>query len=174
MRSTIQLLFLVTLSLAVGCSPLPRKYIRDAVPNVTLSKLKASPQAYQDRLVVMGAVILEEEHRESSLWLHVRNRPLDQDYRPQLPPSADDPEGGWYWVVVGDHQKFPSSHHHWGDMVVVGRMTGLASGREPILKMVYVRGRGLQPEHDSAWEDLLDTNYIPYIPTEVIGETGRQ
>ena len=174
MRSTIQLLFLVTLSLAVGCSPLPRKYIRDAVPNVTLSKLKASPQAYQDRLVVMGAVILEEDHRESSLWLHVRNRPLDQDYRPQLPPSADDPEGGWYWVVVGDHQKFPSSHHHWGDMVVVGRMTGLAPGREPILKMVYVRGRGLQPEHDSAWEDLLDTNYIPYIPTEVIGETGRQ
>jgi len=173
-QSMIRFFVVVALGLAVGCSPVPRKYLRDAIPNITLSQLKATPQAYQDRLVVMGAVILEEEQRDGFLWLHVRNRPLDQDYRPQLPPSADDPEGGWYWVVVGDHQKFPNSHHHWGDMVVVGRMTGLTPGKEPVLKMVYVRGRGLQSEHDSAWEDLVDTNYIPYIPREVIGETGRQ
>ena len=109
MQSMIRFFVVVALGLAVGCSPVPRKYLRDAIPNITLSQLKATPQAYQDRLVVMGAVILEEEQRDGFLWLHVRNRPLDQDYRPQLPPSADDPEGGWYWVVVGDHQKFPMS-----------------------------------------------------------------
>ena len=96
-------LYFLALCLAVGCSPVPRQYLREAVPNVTLSALAAAPQTYQDRLVVMGAVIVKEETRDGDLWLHVKNRPLDQDYRPQLPPSADDPEGGWYWVVVGNH-----------------------------------------------------------------------
>ena len=168
-----RIFFLLALCLAVGCSPVPRKYLRDAVPNVTLSKLTATPHAYQDRLVVMGAVILEQEQRDGALWLHVKNRPLDQDYRLQLPPSPDDPEGGLYWVVVGDHQNFPSTHHHWGDMIVVGRMTGMAPGKEPILKMVYVRGRGMQSAHDGVWEDLVDANYVPFTPTEVIGEMGR-
>ena len=105
--------------------------------------------------------------RGEALWLHVENRPLDQDYRPQLPPSPDDPEGGWYWVVVGDYQSFPNAHHHWGDMLVVGRMTGLAPGKEPILKMVYVRGRGMQAAHDAVWEDFVDANYIPSLPPSI-------
>jgi starvation-inducible outer membrane lipoprotein len=169
-----RILFLLALCLAVGCSPIPRKYLREAVPNVTLSELTATPQAYRNRLVVMGAVILEEEERGGALWLHVKNRPLDQDYRPQLPPSPDDPEGGWYWVVVGDQQSFPNTHHHWGDMIVVGRMTGLAPGKEPILKMVYVRGRGIQSAHDGVWEDLVDANYIPSTPAGAIDDMGRR
>lgn len=163
----------LALCLAVGCSPVPRKYLREAVPNVTLTKLTTAPQTYRDQLIVMGAVIMEEEHRGGALWLHVKNRPLDQDYRPQLPPSPDDPEGGWYWVVVGDHQNFPNSHHHWGDIVVVGRMLGLAPGREPILKMAYVRGRGMQSAHDGVWEDLVDANYLPSMPAGAIGELGQ-
>lgn len=169
-----RIVVLLVLSLAVGCSPVPRKYLREAVPNVTLSSLAATPHVYRDRLVIMGAVILEEQTRDGSLWLHVKNRPLDQDYRPQLPPSADDPEGGWYWVVVGSHQTFPASYHHWADMTVVGRVTGLAPGREPILKMIYVRGWGLKTAHDAVWEDLMDANYIPFTPTEVIGEGRAQ
>lgn len=168
-----RILFLLLLCMAVGCSPVPRKYLRNAVPDVTLTKLTTTPQAYQDRLVVMGAVLLEQEYRDGALWLHVKNRPLDQDYRPQLPPSPDDPEGGWYWVIVGDHQSFPDTHHHWGDMVVVGRMTGLASGKEPILKLVYVRGRGRRPDHDGVWEDLVDANYLPSTPAGAVGELGQ-
>ena len=158
---------LLALCVAVGCSPVPRKYLREAVPNVTLSKLTATPQDFRDRLVIMGGFILEEEERGDALWLHVVNRPLDQDYRPQLPPSPDDPEGGWYWVVVGDHQSFPNAHHHWGDMLIVARMSGLAPGKEPVLRMVYVRGRGMQAAHDAVWEDFVDANYIPSLPSGV-------
>jgi starvation-inducible outer membrane lipoprotein len=167
-------LFLLVLCLAVGCSPVPRKYLREAVPGATLTTITRSSQYYQDRLVILGGVIMEEENRDGSLWFHVKNRPLDQDYRPQLPPSVDDPEGGWYWVVVGNYQTFPSSYHHWGDMVVVGRMTGLAPGKEPVLKMVYVRGSGVTSAHDGVWEDLVDTNYVPSIPAGAVGEMGPQ
>jgi starvation-inducible outer membrane lipoprotein len=78
----------VTLGLAVGCSPVPKKYLREAVPNVRLSELTTAPQMYRGKLVIMGAAIHDEETRDGTLWLHVRNRPLDQDYRPQLPPGG--------------------------------------------------------------------------------------
>jgi starvation-inducible outer membrane lipoprotein len=167
-------LLLLALVLAVGCSPVPKKYLREAESGATLTTIIRSSQYYQDRLVILGGVIMEEENRDGSLWFHVKNRPLDQDYRPQLPPSVDDPEGGWYWVVVGNYQTFPSSYHHWGDIVVVGRMTGLTPGKEPVLKMVYVRGSGVTSAHDGVWEDLVDTNYVPSMPAGAVGEMGQQ
>ncbi|MBA5867709.1 MAG: hypothetical protein GDA67_13540 [Nitrospira sp. CR1.3] len=167
------LILLLALCVSLGCSPVPRKYLREATPNVTLAALTSAPEVYRGRLVVMGAVILEEQTKEGSLWLHVKNRPLDQDYRPQLPPSVNDPEGGWYWVVVGDHQSFPSSHRHWADMTVVGRVAGVGPGKEPILKMVYVRGWGLSSTHDGVWESVVDANYMPFTPDEVKGELGQ-
>jgi len=167
------LVLLLILCVSLGCSPVPRKYLRGAMPNVTLAALTAAPEVYRDRLVVMGAVILEEQTKEGSLWLHVKNRPLDQDYRPQLPPSVNDPEGGWYWVVVGDHQSFPASYRHWADMTVVGRVAGVGPGKEPILKMIYVRGWGLSSTHDGVWESVVDANYMPFTPDEVKGELGQ-
>ncbi|HEY6085644.1 MAG TPA: Slp family lipoprotein [Nitrospira sp.] len=171
-RKNIGVCLLAVLCIAVGCSPVPRKYMREAVPNVKLAHLTAAPEVYRNNLVVMGAVILEEETKDGALWLHVKNRPLDQDYRPQLPPSVDDPEAGWYWVIVGNHQTFPASYHHWADMTVVGRVTGSLEEQEPVLKMIYVRGWGLKSSHDGVWEDLADANYVPYMPAEVIGEMG--
>jgi hypothetical protein len=38
-------LFFVTLCLGVGCSPVPRQYLREVVPNVTLLALAAAPQS---------------------------------------------------------------------------------------------------------------------------------
>ena len=161
------------LCLAIGCSPVPRQYLREAVPNVTLSALVAAPQAYQGRLVVLGAVIVNEETRDGDLWLHVKNRPLDEDYRPQLPPSPDDPEGGWYWIVVERHQTLPSSYHHWADITVVGRVTGARRDNAPILKMVYVRGWGMTPGHDDVWEHVVDANYTFTRPASILGELGQ-
>ena len=165
-------ILLLALCVAVGCSPVPRKFLREAGPNVTLTTLVDTPNLYQDKLVILGGVILEEEMRDGRLWLHAKNRPLDQDYRPQLPPSADDPEGGWYWVIVGNHQSFPPSHHHWADMTVVGRLTGLAPGKEPMLSLIYVRGWGQRSTHDAVWEDVADANYVPSVPVDLGGEFG--
>jgi starvation-inducible outer membrane lipoprotein len=166
-------LYFLLLCLAIGCSPVPTKYLREAVPNVTYSALAAAPQAYQGRLVVMGAVIVKEETRDDALWLHVKNRPLDEAYRPQLPPSPDDPEGGWYWIVVGNYQTFPSSYHHWADMTVVGRVIGLGPDHQPVLKLVYARGWGMTSAHDGVWEHAADANYSFTTPTSILGELGQ-
>jgi starvation-inducible outer membrane lipoprotein len=167
------IIVLFVLCVAVGCSPVPRKYLREAESGVTLTTILNPSNYYQDKLVILGGTITEEEIRDGRLWLHVRNRPLDQDYRPQLPPSPDDPEGGPYWVVVGDRMHFPDSHRHWGDMIVVGRVAGVAPGKEPILNMVFVRGWGLNSAHDEVWEDLVDANYVPLPPASTAVEMGR-
>jgi starvation-inducible outer membrane lipoprotein len=168
-----RILCLSALCLTVGCTTVPRKYLREAVPNLTYSTLAANPRLYQDRLVVLGAVIAKEETRDGDLWLHVKNRPLDEDYRPQLPPSPGDPEGGWYWIVVGNHQTFPNLYHHWADLTVVGRVTGLARDNDLVLKLVYVRGWGMSPAHDGVWEHVTDANYTFTRPTGILGELGQ-
>jgi starvation-inducible outer membrane lipoprotein len=51
-------ILLLALCIAVGCSPVPRKYLREAGPNVTLTTLVDTPNLYQDKLVILGGVIL--------------------------------------------------------------------------------------------------------------------
>ena len=173
-KSIHSILIFVALCLVVGCSPIPRKYLRDAESGVTLTSLQNTSNYYQDKLVILGGTIVEEEMRDGQLWLHVVNRPLDQDYRPQLPPSPNDPEGGSYWVVVGNRMNFPDSHRYWGDMIVVGRVASLAPGKEPVLKMVYVRGRSSQAAHDGTWEDVVDANFLLSTPGGAVSDMGRQ
>lgn len=167
-------LLLLALCTTVGCTTVPHKYLREAVPDLTYSMLAATPQLYHSRLVVLGAVILTDELREGGLWLHVKNRPLNKDYRPQLPPTPYDPEAGSYWIVVENPQTLPNSYHHWADMTVVGRVTGLGPGNEPLLKMVYARGWGITSAHDGVWEHVMDMNYVPSVPAAVRGELGQQ
>lgn len=162
------------LALSVACSPIPRKYTREAVPEGTLAALTTTPETYRGKLLLMGAVIQGEETREDTLWLQVKNRPLDQDYRPQLPPSVDDPEAGTYWIVIPDRKRFPAVYRHWADMTVVGRFLGLTPTKEPIIKMIYVRGWGLDSRHNAVWEDSTDANYLPLAPSGAVGELGPQ
>ena len=166
-----RILFLPALCLVVGCSTIPRKYLKQADPSVTLTTVKRNVSYYQNKLVLLGGVIMEEETQNGLLWLHVENRPLDRDFRPQLPPSTSDPESGWYWVVVAGNAKFPANYRRWVDMTVVGRVAGVGPGKEPILRMVYVRGWGPQSDQEGVWEQLVDANYIPMAPS---GEMGQQ
>jgi hypothetical protein len=53
-------------------------------------------------------------------------------------------------------------------MTVVGRVTGLTPGKEPMLSLVYVRGWGLQSGHDAVWEDAVDANYQPSAPAGAV------
>lgn len=153
---------------------MPRKYLRESVPHLAFSTLAANPQLYQDRVVILGAVIVKEERRDGVLWLHVKNRPLDKEYRPQLPSSPYDPDAGWYWIVVENPKLVPDSYHQWADMTVVGRVLGLGPGNEPLIKMVYVRGWGLTFAHDGVWQHVKDMNYIAPIPGAIRGELGQQ
>ena len=59
-------------------------------------------------------------------------------------------------------------------MIVVGRVAALAPGKEPILKMVYVRGRGSQAKHDGVWEDVVDASYVLSTPAGAVDDMGRR
>jgi starvation-inducible outer membrane lipoprotein len=91
-----------------GCANVPRHYVQMAEPGTTLTVLTAHPEMYRGKVVLLGKTIIEEEENEQYLWLHLTNRPLDQDYIPHCPADLDGPEAGFYWVVV----TFPRLLHH--------------------------------------------------------------
>ena len=48
--------------------------------------------------------MVDQKQEGQRLWLHLKNRPLDQDYRPHRPAVNEGPEAGYYWVVVTNSQ----------------------------------------------------------------------
>ncbi|ULA63328.1 MAG: hypothetical protein LZF86_110023 [Nitrospira sp.] len=171
-RMVPRTLWPVALSLAlftaVGCgSVVPSRYMDRAVPHATLTSIAASPDNYRGRMVLLGGTIVNETMRGSQLWLHVRNRPLDEDYIPQLPPSPDDPEAAEYWVVVEAKQQFPPSHHKWADMVLAGYVAGRTPSKEVIIKLAYARGRDLDLSSYDTWDH---PEYVTYVPASIAVE----
>src|SRR5262245_30947955 len=71
---------------SLSCSPLPRKYLHQAEPGVTLTDLVTNPDMYRGKVVILGGTIVEEKQDRGQLWLRMRNRPLDEDYHPHRPP----------------------------------------------------------------------------------------
>ena len=157
--------FAMTITMAVvlwGCANVPRHYVQMAEPGTTLTALTAHPERYRGKVVVLGGSIIEEEENEQDLWLHVTNRPLDQDYIPHLPADRGGPDAGSYWVVV-TKQQFPRQYREWRRMTVVGRVTGTQRYAEPVLSLLYVRGWGLSSANHGVWENV-NPSYILSTP----------
>ena len=146
-----------------GCANVPRHYVRMAEPDTTLTELIIHPEMYRGKVVLLGGTIIEEEENEQYLWLHVKNRPLDQDYVPYHPIDMDGPEAGSYWVIV-TKQQFPRQYRQWARMTVVGQVTDMQRlETEPVLSLLYVRGWGINSAHNGIWENV-DPRYIPSVP----------
>jgi starvation-inducible outer membrane lipoprotein len=149
-----------------GCSAVPRRYIWIAEPGVTLTMLTTHPQSYVGKVVLLGGTIIEEEEHEQFVLLRLKNRPLDQDYKPHRPADTGGPEGGSYWVMVSKGQ-VPVKYRDWARATVVGRVTGehrLQS--EPVLMLLYMRGWGASGKHAGVWENI-DPNYVPGVPASI-------
>jgi starvation-inducible outer membrane lipoprotein len=173
---------LITLGFAaiVGAcsSALPAKYLRQVEPDVTLTALVTNPERYRGRVIMLGGVLEEEKYEGGRLWLHVKNRPLDRDYRPHRPPALVGPEAGQYWVVVAP-QKIPATYRKWARMTVVGLMSEMRpmtdnhhSVGEPVLTAMYIRGWSPSAQHDNAWEEFEDPQYQMGTPGGLHGEFG--
>ena len=163
-RWTASLVLIATLTIALGaCAAVPRRYIWIAEPDVTLTMLSTSPQSYVGKVVLLGGTITEEEEHEQFLLLRLKNRPLDQDYRPHRPPDLSGSEAGSYWVMVSK-QQVPPKYRNWGRTTVVGRVTGEQRFQtEPVLMLLYMRGWAASGNNSGIWENI-DPNYRPAIP----------
>jgi hypothetical protein len=114
----------------------------------------------------MGGTITDEQEQDQFLWLRLKNRPLDQDYKPHRPADGDGPEAGSYWVVVSK-QQVPPKYRSWARTTVVGRVTGQQrSQAEPVLMLLYMRGWGSTGNSAGLWENI-DPNYVPSVPGSI-------
>src|SRR5881409_1035187 len=101
--SHVWLAMLVGVAMANGlnaCATIPRKYVSQAEPGVTLTMLASRPDAYRGKVVILGGVVINQKQGEDRIWLRVKNRPLDADHVPHMPVSSEGPEAGLYWVQV--------------------------------------------------------------------------
>ena len=156
-----------------GCHTLPAKYVKQAEPGVTLTALTASPQQYQDKVVILGGVLVKEGEKDGQVWLRLKNRPLDPQYHPHRPTSLDGPEAGHFWVTAPSRQQLPPRYRHWARMTVVGRVIG-TTNQEPVLLLMYVRGWDYSGQNEDAWEASTDPAHMPTIPEGLHGEFQTQ
>jgi hypothetical protein len=138
---------------SVGCGGgvIPSQYLKEAERGITLTQLKENPLAYRGKVVVLGGVIVGHKDGDNRVWLHVKNRPLDEDYVPHIPVTKAGPEAGFYWVMVM-RNNLPKDYLDWSRITVVGRLMGgkIAFDVEGmderiqniILSALYVRGWG--------------------------------
>ena len=169
---------LTGLVLVTGCGALPSRYIQQAEPGVTLTSLAAAPETYQGKTVILGGVVVDQQQQGPRLWLHLKNRPLDKDYRPHRPTINEGPEAGYYWVVVPDASLLPPKWKQWARITVVGRVREQKEARptmvpasEPVLGLVFMRGWAMgNAQGKGAWEESVDANYLLSVPEGLHGE----
>ena len=155
-----------------GCGSMPRKYVKMAEPDLTLTALASDPDRYRGKVAMLGGTIVEEDERDNHLLIRLTNRPLDHDYMPHRPADPQGPEGGHYWITVAKGE-MPRGYHNWARVTVVGRVTGLhRQGNEPVLALLYVRGWGMGGANDGVWEYFIDPNYVVDAPLGLGGELG--
>ncbi len=131
---------------ACGGETIPKQYLKQADPDVTLTKLSKRPEAYQGKVVILGGVIVSEKPGDNRVWLRIKNRPLDVDYVPHIPVTNEGPEAGHYWVMVAKRD-LPPDYREWARVTVVGRVMGgrtgqeeSAVGEELVLSALYFKG----------------------------------
>ena len=167
--STCLVLVAIASGALFGCSSVPRRYLWMAERDVTLSMLSANSKPYVGKVVLLGGTITEEENDDQWLMLRLKNRPLDQDYKPHRPADSEGTEAGSYWLMVSKKQVSPK-FRSWARMTVVARVTGYQRPQnEPVLLLLYMRGWGASGDHAGLWENV-DPNYVPGVPGGIHGE----
>lgn len=160
------------MELLAGCGlstrhTIPREFIRQAEPGVTLTALTTYPDRYQNKVVILGGVPVAEIREGDRLWLSLRNRPLDADYVPHRPLTHGGPEDGHYWVLVTLHD-FPPVSHTWARVTVVGRVLShplpvppqVTTETGPVLAALYIRAWPVAESHIETWQDRRNPHYL--------------
>jgi starvation-inducible outer membrane lipoprotein len=138
-----------------------------------LTQLTDQPQQYRDKVVILGGVLVKERQEGDRVWLHLKNRPLDERYHPHRPIVNEGPEAGHFWVTAANREQLPARYRKWARMTVVGRVVGTTKSG-PVLMLMYVRGWSYSGDNDDSWEESVDPAYLPTIPEGLHGEFQMQ
>jgi hypothetical protein len=161
------------MALPACTATIPAKYLEQAEKNVTLTDLLRRPESHQGKVVLLGGVIVEDKAEGDRVWLHLRNRPLDDDYEPHRSAFRGTMEDAEYWVVAPS-RALPPSYRKWARVTVVGRVTKERPGpkgppvrQELVLSGMYFRGWNAYGEFSDAWEEKTSPGTISTNPFEL-------
>ena len=170
----------ITGLLSACSSTLPREYIDQAEPGLTLTTLAADPVRYWEKVVILGGVIIEEKEVGDQVFLRLKNRPLDRDYKPQRPLSLEGPEAGYYWVMIS-RSDLPEQYRDWARVTVVGEVAGNRPSAadpsgvlEPVLAALFLRGWGDAVLNTGVSTVRVDRNRTISVPKGARGEFSQQ
>jgi starvation-inducible outer membrane lipoprotein len=178
----VPLFAVVTVVSLTSCQrAIPSQYVRQAEHGVTLTLIKQHPETYKDKVVILGGVIVDKRVKSGRVWLLIKNRPVDEDFVPHVPPSLDGPEAGFYWVALSP-EGLPKGYHGWARITVVGRVASLPhpesdiKNPDTVLVALYMRGWGAgwggYGTHEEAWEDTQSAGRITSAPKSIL-RTGQ-
>lgn len=170
------LVCLAAVGLLACAQTVPKRFIKQAEPGVTLTSLAAKPSAYRGKTVILGGVIVEKREEAGRIWLLMKNRPLDDEYMPHRDTTSVASESGYYWVIV-ERQNLPKNYMEWARVTSVGWVTDQqppksqaasdrSRGGEPVLDGIYLLGWGYGDQRLDVWEDKQDANYIQSNPLQ--------
>lgn len=175
-RRLAALVALAAWSLAACGHPVPKQFVKQAEPGVTLTALVTKPAAYRGKTVILGGVIVEQREEPARIWLLMKNRPLDENYVPHRDVTMVPSESGYYWVIV-EKASLPKNYRDWARVTAVGWVTDQkppppdaaarrSVGGEPVLDGLYLKGWGAGDQSLEVWEDKQDPNYISSNPLQ--------
>jgi hypothetical protein len=176
LTSSLLLACLAAGGLLACAQTLPKRFVKQAEPGVTLTSLAAKPSSYKGKTVILGGVIVEQREETGRIWLLMKNRPLDENYVPHRDLGRIPSEAGYYWVIV-ERQNLPKNYMDWARVTSVGWVTDQqppkshaaqdrSHGGEPVLDGIYLMGWGAGDQRLDVWEDKQDPNYIQSNPLQ--------
>jgi outer membrane lipoprotein len=109
----------------MGCAHAISDALRvQAEPHIPFAELRANPEAYKDRTVILGGEILSTENLREGTRLEVLQKPLDRAGAPR----ATDDTGGRFMALCRDYLE-PAIYAKGRRVTIAGRVLGMYTGK---------------------------------------------
>ena len=150
------LLSLIAL-LGMGCAHAISESLRaQAEPMIPFAQLRANPEAYKDRTVVLGGEIQNTDNLRDGTRLEVLQKPLDRFEAPQV----SDDTGGRFMALCRDYLD-PAVYAKGRRVTVAGRVLGSFTGKVGEVDYVYPL---ISCEETHLWPRAVAMPYGYYDP----------
>lgn len=120
-------------SMSLGCAHVISDTVRlQAEPSIPFAQLRANPDAYKDRTVILGGEILDTTNLREGTRLEILQKPLSRAAAPQVTDNT----GGRFMALCEDYLD-PAVYASGRRITVAGRVLGSHTGKVGEVDYVY-------------------------------------
>lgn len=132
-RPSLWALIGVVALLSTGCAHAISESLRaQAEPSLPFAHLRANPEAYKDRTVILGGEILHTENLQQGTRLEVLQRSLDRTEA----PVRTDATGGRFMAMCPEYLD-PAVYARGRRITIAGRVLGSYTGKVGEVEYIY-------------------------------------